>query len=918
MAQADGSIILDTKVDESGLKSGLQKLGSIGSAAMKGVTVAISAVAAGLSAAGIAAVKVGGDFETGMSKVAAISGAAGDELESLSEKAKEMGAKTKFSASEAASAFEYMAMAGWKTADMLGGIEGIMNLAAASGEDLALVSDIVTDALTAFGLQASDSAHFADILAAASSNANTNVSMMGYTFKYAAPLAGALGYSIEDTAVAIGLMANAGIKGEQAGTTLRTMFSKLTGVVEVSGDKLGDYVIEIERADGSIAPLHETLSELRKAFSGLTEAEKLSNAESLVGREAMSGLLSIVNASESDFKKLTKAVSEADGAALKMADTMQDNLQGQITILKSSLEGLGIAFYESIQTPLRDAAESAIGYVGQITDAFKSEGLSAAVEVLGNIFSEVATKAAKAAPELIEAATKTIKAFIDGLRKNLPALSAAAVDIIKSLVGGVIDVLPAWLEAGVQMLGQLALGIADSLPELIPQAVDAILTFVEGLLDNIDLLSEAAVELIVALAEGLIRAIPKLVAKAPVIIVKLAKALIESTAGLVNAGIELGKKLADAIKNTDWKAVGQKISDTIAGGFKSQINSIGEKFGIPDLYSQLQQAVLTGWDALKQACADGWNAIASFFTKTIPAWIDSIGEWFNTLPERAGEAFGRLLGKIYNWGEDVKSFIADTLPKIVDNIVGWFAQLPSRVWDWLQQALAKVKQWGVDTLAAGQQAASGFLNKVVEFFQLLPGRIYDFVSDALRRVKDWAANLVNTAKTEIPKFISTVVDLFKSLPQKVFDVGVDLVRGLWDGIKSMAGWIGDKISGFVSSLMRGFRDEAEIHSPSRRMAREFGAPLAQGIEVGFDKQAKRVFARMQATVNLETARLSEQATAGAVYRASPAQTVTNDNGVSVSVYYQGTGNEQVDARRIGREIGRATEREMRGRGLVPV
>ena len=220
MAGNDGTLSFDTKIDSSGFQKGIQSIGS-------GTAKILGGAATGIAALGGAAIKVGSDFEAGMSQVQAISGASGEELEKLKEKAKEMGASTKFSATESAEALNYMAMAGWKTEDMLGGIEGIMNLAAASGEDLATTSDIVTDALTAFGMSASDSTHFADILAAASSNANTNVSMMGETFKYVAPLAGSLGYSAEDTATAIGLMANAGIKGSQAGTSLRSIMTRL-------------------------------------------------------------------------------------------------------------------------------------------------------------------------------------------------------------------------------------------------------------------------------------------------------------------------------------------------------------------------------------------------------------------------------------------------------------------------------------------------------------------------------------------------------------------------------------------------------------------------------------------------------------------------------------------------------------------
>ena len=253
---------------------------------------------AAVTVLGVAAVKTASDFDSSMSQVAAVSGTTGEDFDKLHAKAREMGAKTKFSASEAASAMEYMAMAGWKTSDMLNGIEGIMNLAAASGEDLATTSDIVTDALTAFGLSAADSGHFADILAAASSNANTNVSMMGETFKYCAPIAGALGFSAEDTAEAIGLMANSGIKASQAGTSLRSIMNNLAGEVTFVGENIGEVTIATSNADGSMRSLNDILADCRVAFSGLTESEKAFNAEALVGKNAMSGFLALMNSSE--------------------------------------------------------------------------------------------------------------------------------------------------------------------------------------------------------------------------------------------------------------------------------------------------------------------------------------------------------------------------------------------------------------------------------------------------------------------------------------------------------------------------------------------------------------------------------------------------------------------------------------------
>lgn len=239
-------------------------------------------------------------------------------------------------------------MAGWKTADMLNGIDGIMNLAAASGEDLALVSDICTDAMTAFGLSADQSARFADVLAAASSNANTNVAMLGESFKYVAPVAGAMGYSVEDTAVALGLMANSGIKASQAGTSLRQILLGLQGGVELATKSTDKWRIEVENSDGSMRNLNDVVVDLRAAFGDMTDAQKASNAEAIAGKIGMSGLLSIVNASEGDFNKLTGAIDNSTGVAKKMADTMQNNLKGKITQFKSALEGAGIAIGENL------------------------------------------------------------------------------------------------------------------------------------------------------------------------------------------------------------------------------------------------------------------------------------------------------------------------------------------------------------------------------------------------------------------------------------------------------------------------------------------------------------------------------------------------------------------------------------------
>lgn len=403
---ADGSLIFDTSINGDGFDKGLSKMKSI---AVKGA----AAIAAAVSGISMAAIKVGSDFEAAMSEVQAISGATGSDFDTLTAKAKEMGATTKFSASESAEALKYMAMAGWDAQQMVDGLDGVMNLAAASGEELGTVSDIVTDALTAFGLKASDSAHFADVLAKASSSSNTNVAMMGATFKYAAPLAGALGYSIEDTALAIGLMANAGIKGEQAGTALRSMFTRLSDPPKEAADAINALGLQMTDTEGNALPLADVLGQLREKFAGLSQEQQIQMASSIAGQEAMSGLLAIVNAGEEDFNKLKNQIANADGAAKEMADTMNDNLQGRIIELKSGLEGLGIQFYDYIKTPLKEAAEAAIDSVQKLSSSLSGGKLGDSVKSLGdslkNLIATVTKLATSALPPLISAFSWVLK-----------------------------------------------------------------------------------------------------------------------------------------------------------------------------------------------------------------------------------------------------------------------------------------------------------------------------------------------------------------------------------------------------------------------------------------------------------------------------------------------------------------------------
>lgn len=399
-------------------RDGAKTLGSLAKYAGGALTGAITALS-GYS------IKVGADFEAAMSKVQAISGASGTSLDALTAKAKEMGATTQFSASEAAQAMQYMAMAGWKDTDMLNGIKGIMDLAAASGEDLASVSDIVTDALTAFGMSAQDSGRFADVLAAASSNANTNVGLMGYTFKYVAPLAGSLKYSVENVALAIGLMANAGIKGEQAGTALRSTFTRLIKPPKEAADAMSKLGISVKNADGSVKPLNATLVDLRKAFKGLSDSEKAEYASMMAGQEAMSGFLALVNASDGDFDKLSKAIRESEGEAGRQAKTMNANLKGQLTQFQSVTESIGISIYDKFKKPLTKAFAAVNGSLGDLNKSITNGELAGSFDRLG------------------ESVGVLVKALADGLIVALPVVVSLFTwlvdngDTVIAMLGGI-------------------------------------------------------------------------------------------------------------------------------------------------------------------------------------------------------------------------------------------------------------------------------------------------------------------------------------------------------------------------------------------------------------------------------------------------------------------------------------------------
>lgn len=434
-------------------------------------------------------IKTGTEFDAGISKVGAISGASAEDMEKLREKAKEMGAATKFTAAESAEALEYMAMAGWKTEDMLSGISGIMDLAAASGEDLGTTSDIVTDALTAFGLTAADSGHFADVLAAASSNANTNVSMMGETFKYVAPVAGTLNYSIDDMAEAIGLMANSGIKSSQAGTALRSIITRLSTDAGSSSKSLGALGTLVEKlgvefydTNGKARDFGDVIAETREAWQGLTDEEQTTYGKKIAGEEAIASWLSLMNAAPADVEKLSAAIKNCDGAASDMSSTMQDNLQGDFVLLDSAVDGMKISLADELEPEMRDIVQYITKKMPDIED-----GLS---------------KVFKVGSKLVGGAVKTLPVVVDTLEPIAPLITAVGVGIgalkVAQTAAGWMKGLNAVMSANPAVaVATGILGVSTALFELykrydnIPSYTESISKMYEGAYENIDNLAKS-------------------------------------------------------------------------------------------------------------------------------------------------------------------------------------------------------------------------------------------------------------------------------------------------------------------------------------------------------------------------------------------------------------------------------------------
>lgn len=810
------------------------KAASGGFTVLKGVLANLAADAIrkcidGLTSLAKNVVAVGIDFDSAMSQVAAVSGATAEEVDALTEKAKEMGSKTKFSATESAEAFNYMAMAGWKTEEMLGGIEGIMSLAAASGSDLATTSDIVTDALTAMGYKAKDAGRLADVMAAASSNANTNVEMMGQTFQYAAPIVGALGYSMEDTAVAIGLMANAGIKGEKAGTALRSVLTRLSAPPKECADAMTQLGISITDSNGKMKSFDVVMGDLREAFADLGETEQTAMAKHIAGQEAMSGLLAIVNAAPEDFEKLTKAVEESNGAAQEMSNTMMDNLGGDITLLKSAWEGFSLTLFESANGAMREVVQEVTnGIIPALTDLVNGvEGAGDRLgESVGKILSSVVNTISKAAPDILKAFVIIIKSVLTAVLKAAPDIINAFLSIIPELQKAFHEILPLFQNAIVNGTIQLI----NTIAELIPTVVDAMLKITpqltKQLLYSIPSLLRAAVKFFTAIVEAIPTVITSLLNELPSIIKIIISIITNAIPTVLNAAIQMLMTIVDAIPT---------IVDALIVALPEIIETI-----FSTLFNRETMQKIT--DGSIQLLMTIVEAIPTILTELMRALPDIINTIVSTLFNREmiqvilDNAIQLLMG-IINAIPTIISTLVETLPQIFETIIlTLFSE------DNIQTIVE-----GAVTLLMGIVTAIPTI--IMSLVQVLPQIISTIVGsltnpNSILLIIKAAVQLFMGIIKAIPqvlksmgeaggKLVSTIVQGIKDAIPNVVTAGGDLIRGLWDGIKDTGKWLKDKIGGFFGGVVDNIKSFFGIASPSKLMENLIGKNLALGIGKGF-------------------------------------------------------------------------------------
>jgi TP901 family phage tail tape measure protein len=713
-------------------------------------------------------VKKAAEFEAQMSTVKAISNASADDMKRLSEEAKHMGATTQFTAVEAGKALEYMAMAGWKTDQMLGGLPGIMNLAAASGEDLGQVSDIVTDALTAFNMTADQSGRFADVLAQASSNANTNVSMMGSTFQKVAPVAGALGYSVEDMSLGIGLMANATIKAEVAGTSLKTALANMAKPTKQMQAYMDKYGISLTNADGSMKTFRGVIDNLRSSLGGLSESEQVAAATAIFGKESFAGMLAIVNASDADFKKLSDSVNNAAGAAERMAQIKLDNFEGKVTLLKSAFEGLQIALGDALLPTFTQGAEKATKLISKLTEFINAnpELVRTIVKVTAGLLAfKAAALTAKLGFLELKGGVLTIQKVM-ALFKGKTALAGVEAVGFAGKVKGVAKSVTGYFGG----IGSAAGGVGRAFGQMFSG------TKIGGAFSKI---GGAAGGVFSKLFSGMggvaTRAFTGVAGTITNILGKAGTAVAAGPLGKIGSVIGKGfGKIGTLI------APLQKLGGAILGPFSGILGKVLPVVGVISLIVAAVQILRDNLDKVREVVGRVFGDAGLVIFNKVVAAITNIGDTIRNV-FTDGNLGGARQFLINLFGEEATGVIVGTvLPQIAQAFAEWAPTIAS-----ILQGLAEV----VSTIATAIMAVIQFLMPTIQ----------SIIGVALETIK----GVVSGALTAIKGLVDVFAGIFTGDWTRVWEGVKSIFSGVWNSLKSIASGVLNGIISLVNGAISG-------------------------------------------------------------------------------------------------------------------
>lgn len=853
-----------SKTMGSKISSGMQSAGQKMTSAGKTLTTRVTIPTVGV---GTAVVKMSSDFESAMSKVKAISGTSGKDFNSLRDKAKELGETTVFSATEVANGMTEMAKAGWNSQQIMAGMEGVLNAASASGEELSNVSTIVADAVTGFGMEASDATRIADLLTQAANAGTIDIADLGESFKYIAPIASSMGMSIEDVTTAISAMSMAGIKGSQAGTSIRTVLARMAKPTDRVAKAMDELGININNSDGSFKSLDEIVAIMRGSFDGLTDKQKAYYATTLAGQEGMSGLLALLNLSEEEYNALGKSMDDCGGVAKETSEVMLDNVQGQLKLLQSQLEGVAIQLGEILLPIMKKALYKISEWVKKFSELspqqqgqiVKMAAMAAAIGPLLIIVGKLTSS--------IGGLIATLGKFPGAVSKVKTGFSALSTGLVNMREGFALS------RAGMSGLATQAGGLGTKLGAALGGVTAPMIAIV------------AAIALLTAAFVSLWKNNEEFREKIKAIWNEIKETFSGFCKGIVDRINSLGfdfKNIGEVLKAI-WKGFCDFLAPIFTGVFQNISNILKTVFdvilgivdvfigvftgdwdkvwtGVKEVFGAVWNGIVayfkTVWDTLKgvfntvlgwlgTSLSSVWESIKSFFVNTwnnivsgVKGFINSIVNFFRKLPYKIGYALGAVTGIIASFVVNLALKAKEAGTKFVVNIINFFKTLPQRIVVTLNLVIDKIKSWAMAIKVFVTQKIPEIITSIVNWFKKLPGRIQNAIGGAVNKIGEWGSNMLKKAKTAVKNVVNGVINGFKELPTKIVSVGKDLVKGLWNGINNTKDWILDKVKEFGDGILKGFKDFFDINSPSKVMKEQVGKNIALGVIEGVDSQKK--------------------------------------------------------------------------------